>query len=303
MIQNKKYYNFIKTAKFSFFAVLMIVYCINIDSRMANAGAFDSLSLNARPTAMGEAFTAVGGGLDSVNYNPAGLSEAKDAQLLCSYRDFYGLDLVNQKYMGVVFPEKTMDFGFSWHRIGTSDNVEFLEYNEDLYTLTISRKMGVYRNIYGGVNFKYFRVFSDSNASGYGVDIGAQYCSLDGKTGFGIVNRNIGNATLHWDTGAKDILKSEIICGFNYMPAYWTSFTLDYGSTKKLNMGSELTFFDEKLGVRGGIRDLAKSNKTLAYGMSYNAESFQLDYALSKHYDLGVTHFFTLKLRLKRGYL
>lgn len=266
----------------------------------ASAGAFDNVGLNARPLGMGEAFTAVGGGLDSVNYNSAGLAELEMAQLLLSYRDFYGLKLLTQKYAGFSVPQDFFNIGFSWHRIGTTSSVDFIDYDEDTFIVTLAGWLGAYRDLSVGANLKFFRVHSDSNASGYGFDAGIQYATLYRRLKFGLFCKDIDDTKISWDTGAEDLLKKQYVFGVNYNILKWISLAMDYSSLKKMNIGSEISLFDEKITLRGGIKGVDTEEMTLNSGVSFKLNNYKFDYALASHKDLGLTHFFTLNVGFKK---
>jgi hypothetical protein len=282
--------------------VTYIICSINFAAHV-NAGAFDNTGLNASPLGMAEAYTAIDGGMDSVNYNPAGTARSNVAELTLSYRDFYNLGLIDQKYFGVLVPGKDFNIGFSWHRIGTTGDVDFLDYKEDMYILTVSRKSKRLKDLCAGANFKFFRVFSDVSASGYGCDVGIQYRCLDNKLNLGLLNKNIGDVKISWDTDAIDVLDSYYQAGAAYNLTEWVMMAMDYNSLGKLNLGTEISVIKNVFILRGGIKDANDADKTLTTGLSINYNNIRFDYALSKHYDLEYTHFFTLNYRIKRGKL
>ncbi len=281
------------------YTILILITCIG----NLFAGAFDNTGLNARPMGMGEAFTSISGENDSIMYNPAGLSELNTAKLFLSYRDFYGLKLISQKYACFSVPERYFNFGFSWHRIGATDNVDFFDYKEDTYILTISGRLGGIENLSGGMNFKFFRVYSECNASGYGLDMGLQYYLMDKRLRLGLFNKDIGNTSIYWDTGSKDVLKTGLWCGVSYMPLEWVLVAMDVGSPGELNIGSEAYLFENRMTVRGGIKELNKKNVVLSSGISLILNKYKIDYSLTGHNVLGITHFFTVTFNIKRGVL
>lgn len=282
---------------------IIIVAVMVLARSVVSAGAFDNVGLNARPLGMGQAFTTINGGLNSIDYNPAGLASLRDAELMLSYRDFYDLKLVTQKYIGFAVPERYFNFGFSFHRIGTTNRVDFVDYKEDKYTLSVAGKLKRLLNISAGLNLNFFRVFSDSNASGYGMDAGFQYETLNKRLRLGVFNKNLGDTRISWDTGAKDMLKQHYVFGISLRPKDFLLFAVDYSTLEKLNIGSEVYLFNDIIILRGGIKEVNMASMALGTGLSVNIKNIHLDYALSNHAELGFTHFFTLKLNLKRGFL
>jgi len=65
-----------------------------------------------------------------------------------------------------------------------------------------------------------------------------------------------------------------------------------------LNFGFELWLFRKTIAIRTGISDIISGNKTVAAGMSFNSNNFQIDYALTKHYSLDYTNFLSLMIRI-----
>ncbi|MFC2061302.1 hypothetical protein ACFLUV_02210 [Elusimicrobiota bacterium] len=285
--------------KYSFLLILAVII-IAYFTNEAEAGAFDSISLNARPIGMGEAFTSVMGGLDSVRYNPAGLAKVYESQLLMSYRDFYNLRLVNQKYAGFAVPGRYINFGLSWHRIGTTSRVSFMEYKEDIYSLAMAGKIKKIRNLFGGADFKFYRVFSQSNASGYGIDLGMYYEMFYKKLSIGF-KKSLNKKRVYWDTGVTDKLENDFRLGMCVVPLKNCKLALDtVNGLEKLNFGLEIGIIGEIFKLRTGIKNANKAYKILCMGMGLSFGDINIDYALTKHRYLDLTHFFSLYIKISR---
>ncbi len=282
------------------FFIFLFLLCITY--QFAYTGAFDNVELNAKPVGIGEAITAIGDDVNSINYNPAGISKISNTQFLFSYRDFYSLGLINQKYIGFTVPAHNFNICLSWHRIGATSLVEFVNYKEDTYILTLAGRCKGLNNLSAGINLKFFRVFSVSDASGYGLDAGLQYHVLNEKLRFGIFNKNINDVKIYWDTGAKDVLDSEFRIGIGFAPQKKILAAMDFVD-EKLNFGFEINIINNKFIFRSGIKNINKKDKTLAAGMSFIFGDLQFDYALTKHRYLDLTHFFSLSTEIKRGKL
>lgn len=279
----------------------LIIITLFISNGIINAGAFDSVGLHARPMAMATAFTASGDDINSVGYNPAGLAGIPELQLLFSYRDFYSLKLLSQKYVGFAIPGKILSTGLSWHRISTASRVKFIDYAENTFTLSFAGKVRYIRNLLAGVNLKFYQVLSQSNASGYGVDAGVQWRRLlNNKIDLGLFVENINRPEIIWDTGAEDRLDTNLRIGVSYKPVDEIAGSLDYGIKDRLNFGSELLFFDKSIAFRGGIKDLLSDMKIITLGIGLNFENIKFDYAMTSHKSLGLTHLFTLLIKIER---
>ncbi|MFH1414818.1 MAG: hypothetical protein ABIH89_01870 [Elusimicrobiota bacterium] len=287
--------------KNSFVLILFLTLIISLIPSAVTAGAFDDVSLNARPAGMAEAYTAMRGGLDCAVYNPAGHADIDIAECVMSYRDFYGLGLINQKFAGFLFPDYRVNIGLSWHRVGTTGRVQFLEHDEDIYMLTVAGHPWMIDRLAAGVNFKFYRVFAESNASGYGFDAGLQYHLMDNTLGFGISGKNIGDIKIYWDTGAEDTLRSNYSFGTYFVPVKRATISLDYMTTGVTNFGMEVNLVERLLVLRGGISSSDERGIIPASGFSLNYGTLEFDYAFSRHKDLGMTHVFSLVVKIKRG--
>lgn len=276
--------------------IIFIIYIHLLLSQLVFAGAFDYVGLNARPSGMADSWTALAGNIDSIYYNPAGLvgTETSRVQFLLSYRDFYGLNLLSQRYAALSLDGRYVNVAFSWHRIGTTRNVKFISYAEDTYILTLAGKPLIIRNLLLGVNFKFYRVLSEINASGYGIDMGILYQMMDGKLSLGIALKNLNNTEIIWDSGAIDELNSDFNIGVSITPLNSIVVALDYNQYDKLSIGLELCSFNDKFALRGGL-----NNKTISSGAGINWKDLQFDYAITRHSELGWTHFFSLKKEIK----
>ncbi|MFH0948644.1 MAG: hypothetical protein V1833_06595 [Elusimicrobiota bacterium] len=283
-----------KMKNFTLYTLLFTLYSSPFT---LHAGAFDNVGLNARPVGMGNAFTAVSDDLNSIYYNPAGVGKVNKQQIIFSYRDFYSLGLVTQNYVATSIPGRLVNTAISIHRIGTTDAVEF-NYIEDTYIVTVAGRLTFLKNLFCGANFKFYHVLSESNASGWGLDTGLLYELFPKKFNLGLVLQNLNSPKIIWDTGAKDKLDINFRPGICISPVKNIKVAFDCEKSDKLNSGIELWLLRRMIGIRAGIGNLTSKENTSGYGLSFRFNSLQLDYALSKHYALDWTHFFTLLVRV-----
>lgn len=265
------------------------------------AGAFDEIGINAKPVSMGNAFVASGSDINSVSYNPAGLSKLHILHLVVSYRDFYDLDLLTQKYAAIAIPSAGLNSGISWNRLSTTNNVKFLDYSEDTITLTFASRFPGYRRLLLGSNINFYKVVSEYNATGYGIDLGMQMSNfIHRRITIGTAIKNINEPSIYWDTGAKDTLKRIIRAGIAFSPVRSLVFEADYGTAGFLNIGAEFIPFDSSFTIRAGGRNLLDSIFTLSSGIGLEYRNLLFDYAVTSHTELGITHFFTIMIKIER---
>ncbi|MFC2048867.1 hypothetical protein ACFLR5_01445 [Elusimicrobiota bacterium] len=282
-------------------SIIIISFIITTAFADCLGGAFDNIPVNAKPVSKGTAGTASGKDINSVRINPAALAELDELQFLLSYRDFYGLDLISQKHAALALPGKTINAGLSWDRVNTTGEVRFLDYSEDTFMITFSGAVPGFENFLFGTNFKFYQVLSDIDASGYGFDVGFRYNTLfNGRVVFGLFGENINTPGLNWSSGAKDHLKALYRAGICYLPGLGFSISADYDNLKRLNAGFEIIPLKQKLSLRAGIKDALENTRVLSAGFGYELKKFTIDYALSNHRELGMTHFFTLLLKIER---
>ncbi|MFH1540788.1 MAG: hypothetical protein ABID79_02915 [Elusimicrobiota bacterium] len=277
-----------------FYALVFLLFLLPAQSLLHSA--FDDTGLNARPQGLGGAFTGISDDLNSVYYNPAGIGKINKHQVMFSYRDFYSLNLLTQNYVAFSVPGNVLNTAISIHRIGTTNNVEF-DYTEDTYIVTLAGRVAYPKNLFCGVNFKFYRLFSESNASGWGLDTGLLYELFDKKLNLGLMLQNLNNSKIVWDTGVTDKLDINFRPGMSYSPIENLKIAFDYEKLKKLNSGIELLTLKKTIGLRAGINNLSSKKNIVAYGLSLNFNNLQFDWAFSEHCMLGYTHFFTLSIR------
>lgn len=275
--------------------------------------AFKDMGWSARSAGMGGAFTAVSDDSSGILYNPAGLTQAKRAEVnLMHAKLFAGLDEVDLglSYGALLFPTKNMGtFAANWANFSSIN-----QYREDTVSIAYAGSLNalikrLVPEISFGINIKYLShsytldertrpdpVFADgSSKASMALDCGIwsrpipNWCS---GLSAGLVFKNINHVDIGLKT--KDIVPMELRYGLAYkINKYWgirnilTSFDYVYrdqewGSDEdkmNLHFGMEAWVFNEILGFRlGGNYNELTSGFSVGSPEKFNL-NLKLDYA------------------------
>jgi len=283
-----------------FFVLLVLAVCCGLVPRIVQAAAFDAIQSGARAVGMGGAYTAVADDANSVVWNPAGLGAVRRPAITINHLDVQTLGLLNYDQFIYAQPFVYRNaIAASWFRLGTSGQVTFLNYTENVYVLTYEQNLqSLLPNLSLGLNFKVLQVQSTNTAAGWGLDLGGRYQILP-QVAVGIVGENINVPELDWSSGAVDYLPANLRFGVAGYPTNQTvvSFDVDkllYGSPQ-VHLGAEQSFFGRILALRAGASYLANENRfTVAGGLGVRISFLDVAYAYTSHYDLDGNHVLSL---------
>jgi len=287
---------------YKLFSIFLIGFALSIahyPSQKAEAGAFDRMGVGARPKGMGDAFTAIGDDANSVYWNPAGIAQIEKSQLSVMHKDLLGLGLINYEFLGYVHPNVGKgSLGFSWIRLDTTRNVEFMDYTENTYI--ISYGVRIVPSLNFGGNIKYYSVDYEKGGSGLGADIGILYKTFGGHLNFGLLYQDFNGTKIRWETQAEDKLPANLRLGLGFRPNPYLNLALDLDklleSYVETHLGIEWWVLKRGIGLRTGLINQDKGRWNFAVGGSFGYRFLRFDYAWERHYDLGGTHLFSLVL-------
>ena len=265
-------------------------------------GAFANIGFGARPVGMGGAYVGLADDVNSVVWNPAGLTKIKNYETAFNYTNQLGL--IGYNYLAAAIPlADSQGLGFS---LITSGDKALRE-----WTLGTSYA----RRIFGfsvGLNFKLrfasfgnnalnaddYKVFEQDeisegmsnqvkgNALGFGFDLGFYY-DVSKNLSVGMQLSDI-YSPLFWNSKVDNKAKeakgkySELIpFGMEFGAAYHISnnllFVLDYnpslykGTNQRVKAGMEAVFFDIVVlrgGVQNIINDISDEKYSLGFGLN-----------------------------------
>lgn len=274
----------------------------------ATTGNIMKLSLSPRAVGMGEAFSAVGGGIDSLSINPAGLSamsshefKAMHARLASGMRqdDFaYGLPTRWGSFAGeyMSFGSGPVDaYDASDNPVGTvkvQDQLFRLAYARDIMgTLSVGISVARLQENLAGVKAK-----TDL------ADFGVRGRILGDRLSLGLAYKNLGRG-LKFDS-ASDPLPRTVVWG-----AAWEQRLLPFSKlllgadmfkphdrSIHSHVGAELWFYDV-LVLRGGYLTEQDIGSGIRMGAGLRWKNIGADYALASLGELGDAHRISVSVR------
>jgi Uncharacterised protein family (UPF0164). len=163
---------------------------------------FLKIGVGSRASAMGEAFVAVANDASALYWNPAGLVQFKDDQLLLSH-NIWVVD-INHDFVGAVYHmDETNAFGVSFTSLSMQDmpvttefqpfgTGEYFGYSDMALAVSYSRKMTDQFSFGGTV--RYIEETLDKlKMRGVMIDLGTYYWTGLGTTRFAVAVSNFGN--------------------------------------------------------------------------------------------------------------
>lgn len=242
---------------------------------------FENIDMGARAVGLNGAFTSLSNNSLAIFYNPAGLGQLK-------YRDFsvfynpapFGLTELSSAAFTYAEPTKYGVFGSALR-----------SYGFDLYKETgvmLSYGNGYKSRIFYGVNLNLYHlnIQNYGSATSYGIDVGAM-AYINKYLRWGFFGKNLTGSTIG---ESKEKIAQVYRTGLNYKPLNEVNLLLEFEKDVKypisVRAGFEYSLLDF-VDLRAGV---GNQPTTFSGGIGLNYGIFQLDYALYKSQDLGITH-------------
>jgi long-subunit fatty acid transport protein len=293
----------------------------------ATAG-FLKIGVGARAAGMGESFIAVANDASALYYNPAGILQFTETQVILSHTDWL-VDLKHQ-FAGAVYHISNDDaVGVSVTSLHTDDmeittearpdgTGEYFRYADLAVGLTYARRMTDQFSI--GATVRYLdETLASLHMRGLLVDFGTYYWTGLGTTRFSAVVSNFGNqltpegTAQPWESAAVAAFQTfppptMFRIGFAWDPVsnethvLTTSLQLNHPNDNAENLalgveyGWQKTFY-----ARAGYKiNVAEEALTLGAGVEANIGVLALgvDYAYASFTNLGVVHRISLLMKL-----
>jgi hypothetical protein len=244
--------------------------------------AFDDCGTSAKTLSLGHASVALGDEASVISTNPGGLGFFKKSGFQASLSRLFDLDELSEKEFYLVYPFKSFSFGGGTYIFGKTDY-----YQEMVLTLAFGYALKDYLSF--GSNLKYMRVsFSPTYKalSAWGTDFGAIF-KLDDKVQFGMVIKNFNQPELLDNSDDIPTLFSSGIAVFPYKEVNLVfDFSYDKIYKGQLHFGQEIKLI-KNLPLRFGIQT---SPARYAFGVGFDFEKMDIDYAYINHPVLGGSH-------------
>ena len=250
---------------------------------------------------------------NSINYNPANLTETIETNFDVSYRRY-----VEDGNIGQVAFSKRLEgdgaFGFTVSYFYMDDFEGYLKPMEEpqYYFSSSSLLLGfgysheVIKNISLGFATKYlFEKIDTEDADGYSISLGASYKNvLDLENmNLSVALKNYGDMDKMLNEESKLPLSASAGLGYSFslddyivLLGVNNDFFID-DDKNIMNFGTEVSF-KERFFIRGGYRH---GNEGLPYslGLGFNISRFNIDYSFSPFADdIGFNHGISLKIKI-----
>jgi len=265
--------------------LILIVCVISLSFAM-----FEDLESGSRAEGMGCAFTAIADDPSSIQYNPAGLNQINNISAMSFYKLIFGGIGINlhDACLNVAYPlpKSAGVVGLGMQEMGISMHSEKV--------LTLSHGFSLVKDISFGYNIRGYSLTQTGFGSGYtfGIDFGL-LTKIYRRWQVGFFVHNINNPKLGTDT--KYDLPRLINFGVAYRPMMGINSALDIskevGKPTRIMVGQELQIIENYLTLRAGIQT---EPIRFAFGLRSGMKNIFIDYAMTTHPELPLTHNFGL---------
>ncbi|MDE2039401.1 MAG: PorV/PorQ family protein [Elusimicrobia bacterium] len=281
-----------------------------------------SRPLGARAEAMGGAFSAVEGGLDSLTYNPAGLARLSRPELRFDYT--HGIVDDSFGFLGYArrLSAFTLAGGAAYYDAGTidlnlSDGTKGRRKAEQDWLGLLSAAVALPARLSAAATLKYyhFSLAQAASASGLAFDAGLRWATPLPGLSAGAALQNLGSAVKFEQQG--DPLPRTERAGLAYSIGRRSpdpEQDADVGFDRFLLTGDVVSVLDQPLAAASGLEMrvplggsdyaalrfgyLFNSSDSFSMGIGIREGRYVFDYALGLARALGSAHHFSIGLRL-----
>lgn len=259
---------------------------------------FLTMGSGARPGAMGQAFSAVANDINTIFWNPAGLSQLNQSQL--SFMHNEGLVNTQYEFFGFAHPTNSGTFAASIAYLHQGDIVSRNTngYNTGDFTaydsaITFSYGSEISQTLSFGFNIKMIKQqIADISASGMAVDFGTLYHTPVDNLSMSATLQNAGPGITFVKEKTPLPTKLSFGCAYNMKGLILAAdFNMPKDDKAYFNIGTECPV-SKVFAIRSGLisqKDLAVPT-ALSYGFGLQYTNYGLDYAFLPFGELGDTH-------------
>ena len=264
----------------------------------------------ARPIGMGRTFTAIADDCDTIFLNPAGLASLKGPQAMSMFTNLLGEIYYMEVSGAVPSPFGTIGVGYITTGVNNIPTTPIsTDYYDSLlalsYSTPLSRFFMYAQNVFVGVNYKiYNRGYTggvNQFGSGMSMDLGLKYI-VSPNLSLGINRQNFlpvsMGGVIRLGSGAEESLASITKVGIAVRPVFQTKLLVAADMDLPAQTGRPITSHfgiewkeNKYLTLRCGLDqsiDSSTPTKTSwnpAYGVSFGASGFRIDYAYHPYYN------------------
>ncbi len=301
------------------------------------AGDFLSIGVGGRALGMGGAFTSVANDVTAGYWNPAGLAEISNTQIILMHDERFG-GIVNYDYLGLAFkPVNLYSLAISIIRVGVDDipftGNEFIDNNSNLifdpdvdrldpdkfsyvsssdWVAIVSFAKNSNEKISIGGNFKFiYRKIGKNTGIGVGFDFGIKYKLMDFS--IGAILKDGTSTLISWNTGRNELVTPSVVAGISrefeilrgkFIPAIDIILRFE-GRNKTALLGTNFASADFNIGGEYTFKDIIAiragftENTELTLGAGIKLNRLDIDYSFAKfNSELGNTHRISAKFTI-----
>jgi long-subunit fatty acid transport protein len=250
--------------------------------------AFEKLDVGAQSIALGNAVVARRDNFSALYYNPAGLTQPKNIQVVLSQQNFFGLSELTQSSIITNFELADFPISTGFSQLGNNLYKEYTFSIGSLYRFSQQASVGMSAHYYG------LYIHDYGQTSTWGICLGFLYAVAPNFT-IGSMITNINQPKISTD---NEKLPQSFSLGLCYYPDERWQFNLEL--FRDIRYKNELCIgiaynISSQLFMRFGIIDQSNS---YALGVGTKFLKMIIDYALTINQLLGVSHIFTFTLDL-----
>ena len=271
---------------------------------------FLKLGIGARPTGMGEAFTAISGDIFSLYWNPAGVARHTGTEFAFMHNQWF--QDVSLEYAALCFGYKKNVFGLGLtlsqvanleRREGPTENpISYFDEHDLSLGFSWSRKINDKLDLGISTKFLYEKI-DFSSATGLGFDLGGIY-RLRSNIQIGGAILNLGSKMKFEQESFNLPTRYKIGAAYLGHEKYFNGdFILSLDLVKpndndlKVHLGGEYTY-KEKFTLRSGYQ-IGYDDKNISLGLGLKIRKYAIDYAFVPFSsDLGNSHRISVNLKL-----
>lgn len=296
---------------FCFITILILV----VFSGISSYAGFEDVGIGARALGMGKSVVAVGDDIDTIYWNPAGLTQIREITgMSFSHAKLYGVSNASMDSFCIIQPEvyfldANLGFLYLAEDVVAKTGDKFKKTDRTETTLGISygkeltlKKVYPFSLSTGGI-FKLLKVEEAIDEHrGYGIDMGVLMKSKQNTKNLknfriGLMFRNIlsssvGDPSFGFKFGIATTLDKKIALGKVKADdiLLTTGMSDEKEESFKFQLGTE-AIFNKKFPVRLGFY-----GSDVAIGFGYKETDWQVDYAFAS-YEPGDTHILSAKVK------
>ena len=283
------------------------------NSKVGTSGAqFLKIGAGARPTAMGEAYTAISDDVNAVYFNPAGLAQLKSCEITAMHTEWF--QNIGYDFGAFAMPTSVGTFGLSAATLSTdqiqrrgldeSDQGTFTD-QDAAYALSYGHPLG--ETLSFGATARFIRSQIDSaSANAWGGDVGLLKRIADSPYSLGVAARHFGSEVKFHNEGDPQPFTVDGGAAGRFVHNHLVvGLTLSLPRDNNLQLGGGVEWAERnpdgfRYAARAGYRSMsnaANGASGVSLGAGIGFKRLDLDFAWVPMGDLGNTFRYAIDFR------